>query len=483
MQPEREANMSYRTGDRKQMALFPSSIEKYVPNDDPVRAYDVFIEKLDLETLGIEFDENKIGNPAYHPRIMLKLLVYGYSYGVRSSRKLEREANYNIGFMFLLEGLKPDFKTISEYRRNNRRAIANVLVQCARMCVKLGLVKGNTLFVDGTKMRANASSANNWTAARCEEALKGLEKRVKDILEECERTDESEESAPSEVHMSAELADKRILEEKIKGILNDLKESGKSAINTTDADSSRVLAADGFMTGYNAQLCVDGENGLIVNADIVESAVDMNQLSGQVQQANESVEGKYDAVVADAGYHSVRDLKKIDAEGTKVVVPAPRRAAGCEEHEQMRNEFKYDKANDCYICPEGHKLVYYTTDEKLQKRRYRIEYAKICKSCKRFGECTTAVKLGRTYSQILNRELYAKLEIQYRENRELFRQRRTKSEGPFGHIKRNLGARQFLLRGIEGVKAEMAMLATAFNLTRVMRILGVEKAIIAIKAM
>jgi transposase len=465
------------------MIMFPSSIEEYVPKDDPVRAYDVFIEKLDLETLGIEFDESKIGNPAYHPRIMLKLLVYGYSYGVRSSRKLEREANYNIGFMFLLDGLKPDFKTISEFRRNNRKAIANVLVQCARMCVKLGLVKGNTLFVDGTKMRANASSANNWTAARCEEALKGLEKRVKEILDECDLTDESEESAPSEVHMNAELADKRILEEKIRGILNDLRESGKNAINTTDADSRRVLAADGFMTGYNAQLCVDGENGLLVNADIVESAVDMNQLSGQVQKANESVGIKYDTVVADAGYHSVRDLKKIEDAGTKVVVPSPHQVSGREEEAHGRDEFKYDAANDCYICPEGRKLVYYTTDEKLQERRYRIEDAQICKDCKRYGTCTTAVKFGRTYRRMINGELFAKLEIQYRENRELFRQRRTKSEGPFGHIKKNLGARQFLLRGMEGVKAEMAMLATAFNLTRVMRIMGVEKMVFALKAM
>ena len=149
--------MAYRFGSRFQMKLLPQSIEEYVTKDDPVRAYDAFVEALDYNELGIEINPNKVGNSEYDPKAMLKLFVYGYSYGVRSSRKLERETYHNLSFMWLMGGLKPDHKTIAEFRRRHKKAIQKVLKQCARMCMKLNLISGNVLFVDGTKIRANAS--------------------------------------------------------------------------------------------------------------------------------------------------------------------------------------------------------------------------------------------------------------------------------------------------------------------------------------
>ena len=159
--------MAYRYGDRRQKMLFPQSIDEYIPQDAPVRAYDVFVDALDFDQLGIQIEPDKVGCPQYDPKIMLKLLVYGYSYGVRSSRKLERETHYNLSFIWLSGGLKPDFKTIAEFRRNNKAALANVLKQCARLCIKLGLIEGNTLFVDGSKVRANASINSSWNEDRC----------------------------------------------------------------------------------------------------------------------------------------------------------------------------------------------------------------------------------------------------------------------------------------------------------------------------
>ena len=155
--------MAYRYGNREQMTLFPQSIEEYVESDAPVRAYDAFVESLDFEELGIEVDPDKVGNPQYDPKSMLKLLIYGYSYGTRGSRKLERETHYNLSFIWLMGGLKPDHKTISEFRRKNKRTLKKVLRQCARLCIKLGIIEGNTLFVDSTKIRANASIKNSWT--------------------------------------------------------------------------------------------------------------------------------------------------------------------------------------------------------------------------------------------------------------------------------------------------------------------------------
>jgi transposase len=154
-------------GSRDQRHLFPASVEEYVGVDDPVRAYDAFVEHLDFAQLGIQLNDGKVGHPEFDPKAMVKLLVYGYSYGIRSSRKLERATYHNVSFVWLLGGLKPDHKTIARFRSTHAEALRNVLRQCARVCLKLGLIEGNTLFVDGTKIRASASMKNTWTAERC----------------------------------------------------------------------------------------------------------------------------------------------------------------------------------------------------------------------------------------------------------------------------------------------------------------------------
>ena len=171
--------MSYRHGNREQIGLFPASIEDYVKADDPVRAYDAIVESLDFSELGIELDLVKVGCPQYDPKAMLKLLVYGYSYGIRSSRKLERATYHNVSFMWLTGGLKPDHKTIAEFRRKNKKALRRVLKQCARLCMELDLIAGNTLFVDGSKIRANASIKSTWDKKKCEKYLRKIDKRWK----------------------------------------------------------------------------------------------------------------------------------------------------------------------------------------------------------------------------------------------------------------------------------------------------------------
>ena len=211
--------MAYRYGNRYQMQLLPQRIEEYVPSADPVRAYDAFLEALDFRDLGITLDPYKVGNSEYHPRSMLKLLVYGYSYGIRSSRKLERACHHNLSFIWLTSGLKPDHKTIAEYRRKNKESLANVLKQCARICIKLNLIEGNTLFLDGTKIRANASIKNTWTREKAQKALKHIDKRIKDILTQCDTVDEAEEGTGSLITMDKELKDQDLLKSKVKGIL------------------------------------------------------------------------------------------------------------------------------------------------------------------------------------------------------------------------------------------------------------------------
>lgn len=316
--------MAYRYGDREQTQILPASVEEYVPEDAPVRVYDAFVEALSFKDLGIVYNPNQTGNPEYDPKAMLKLLVYGYSYGVRSSRRLEREACYNLSFIWLIGGLRPDHKTIAEFRRRHKPALQQVLKQCARMCLKLNLIAGNTLFVDGTKLRANAGWRTQWNQERGRKALAKIDERIATLLAECEAVDQDEAASESFVKISKELLNKQTLKAKIETVLQELKEPG-DRVNTADPESVPMHSTKGTFPSYNAQQVVDSQHGLIVSADVVTDATDIYQFA----------------------------------------------------------------------------------------------------------------------------------------------------EHPFGHLRRNLGVQSFLLRGIEGVRAEMSILATCFNLARMITLLGV----------
>jgi transposase len=474
--------MAYRYGNRNQMTLLPPSVDEYVTLDAPVRAYDAFVEALDFAKLGIKIDPNRVGNPSYDPKAMLKLLVYGYSYGVRSSRKLERETHYNLSFIWLMGNLKPDFKTIAEFRRNNKKALKRVLKQCARLCIKLDLIAGNTLFVDGTKIRGNASIKNTWDKKKCERALKKIDKRIEEILCECEAVDETEDNDTSLVAMNKELDDKEKLKKKVKDILSELEKSGEKSLNTVDRDCARINSLQGSHSGYNGQIVADEKNGLIVSSDVVNENNDLNQFAVQIEKANETLEEKCDAACADSGYATTDELKKVADQDIKVVVPSQRQAADREVKEFDRRNFKYDRENDCYICPAGEVLNYCCENRKKRYRRYRASGAS-CRSCQFFGRCTKS-KNGRNIVRLNNEDTRLLLEAEYLkpDSQEIYKLRKEKVELPFGHMKRNLGVNSFLLRGLEGVKSEMSLLSTCFNMARMITILGVKGLIAELRA-
>ena len=464
--------MAYRYGNRNQIRLLPESMEDYVTPDDPVRAYDAFIKALDFRELGITLDPNKVGNSEYHPKAMLKLLVYGYSYGIRSSRKLERACHHNLSFIWLTSGLKPDHKTIAEFRRKNKEALANILKQCAKICIQLNLIEGNTLFLDGTKVRANASIKNTWTKEKALRALKHIDKNIKDILTQCDRQDEAEEGTGSLVIMDEKLKDQKILESKVKGILKELEEEKQKSLNTIDPECTRINSLQGSHAGFDLQSTVDEKEGLILSVDVASENNDLNQFATQINKANEILGKKCETAVADCGYASTEELEKIDKQGIKVIVPSQRQARKGEPHEFAKERFTYDSGNDCYICPQGHKLIFYRLNEK--NKAYRISDKQICFSCPHYGTCTKA-KTGRMVTRLLNEEVRQRLEAQYEEpqSQEIYKLRKEKVELPFGHIKRNLKVDSFLLRGLKGVKAEASILATCFDLVRMITLLGV----------
>lgn len=466
--------MAYRYGDRFQLGLFPPSIEDYVALNNPVRAYDAFVEALDFNALGIEIDPNQVGNPEYDPKAMLKLFVYGYSYGIKSSRKLERETHHNLAFIWLMGGLKPDHKTIAEFRRKNKGALKKVLRQCARMCLRLDLIAGNALFVDGTKIRANASRGQTHDQAYYEQLLSEIDGRIEQLMEESEKLDETEQDQTSWVEMEQELTQKKHLKDKVQEALRVLRETEREKINLTDPDCAIMHSIQGSHASYNVQSVVDEQNGLIVHAEAVSETSDLNQFARQIDQANEVLGKSCEVASADAGYADTEELQKIDGKQIKVVVPSQRQALHEEEGPFSKSHFRYDKEQDCYWCPQGHRLSYVGTDKSSGKRHYQIARGEICQGCVHYGQCTEAKK-GRKIIRLALEEVKERLEAQYEEasSQEIYVKRKARVEHPFGHIKRNLKTDGFLLRGRTGVNAETSLFATCFNLARMITILGV----------
>ena len=462
--------MAYRYGDRNQLSLFPPCVDDYVPRDAAVRAYDAMVEAFDFKELGIEIEPHTVGNPQYDPKAMLKLHVYGIAYGVRSSRKLEREAHYNISFIWLMKQLKPDHKTIAEFRRKNKKALQNVLKQCARMCLKLELIEGNTLFVDGSKIRANASIKNKWTKERCEEALKKADENIDRILKECEDIDLREELAPSLIKMRKELSDREALKSKILGILDGLTREKKEQLNTTDPECAVMHSQKGSHPAYNAQIVVDKKHGLIVSADATNDNNDCRQFAEQISRANETLQHKCSTACADSGYANTPELEKVAKQDIKVIVPSIAQASKIKSF--AKKNFIYDKAKDCYTCPEGNILTYRGTNSKGVRIYTIVKNA--CKHCPRFGICTK-IKNGRVIQRFKDEELKEKFEALYQQPdcQHIYKLRKAKVELPFGHIKRNLKFDGFLLRGKDGVSAEISLAAACFNIARMITIIGV----------
>lgn len=470
--------MGYIKGDRNQLTLMPAAIEDYVADDDPVRAYDAFIDTLDCVQLGIKQDDNQSGANSYWPKAMLKLLVYGYSYGIRSSRKLERACYHNLSFIWLIEGIKPDYRTIARFRIDNKQTLKNVLKQSVHMCLKLDLIEGNTLFIDGTKIKANAALGNTWTQKDCQEYMEKISKNIEKILNECDCVDNNEVESGSLVKLKEELQDQEALRATIKKITTDLQKNEKTYINTTDSDSIKSKSDRGVKMYHNCQITVDEKNGLIVNADVIGKDNDANQLSVQTKQAQEILGKPPKTICADSGYHSLNDLEKLDSSIT-VIVPAQSQITKERTPKKTKSfpkeHFRYDNKQDCYLCPENKRLQ--RTDLTIPDRPNAIVYkalGKECKRCKHFGACTTS-NIGRKIIRQKNEALMQQLAKTYLSDvgQKIYKLRKQKVELPFAHFKQNMNMRQLLLRGVEKVNAELNLSAIGYNLTRMIGLLGV----------
>lgn len=474
--------MAFKIGDRNQQTFLPPTIDDYVLLQDPVRVYDAFVDALNFSELGISLTP-LAGAERYDPKRMLKMIIYGYSYGIRTSRPLERACHHNLSFIWLMADLKPDYRTISRFRGHYKDAIKKVLKQCVRMCVDMGLVEGNTLFIDGSKFRANASLDQTITNEQLKKELQSIEKYIDDLVDEAERVDESENNQPSLIEVQEKIANQQQLAERMKQCLTKLEAQKKSSINMTDPDCVTAKSRQGTHAVHNVQCVTDEKHGLIVAADTVGEPNDNNQLLEQIKQSAENIGHQPCTVCADAGYFNPAQTDKVDSNIT-VVMPSPAQACQDKQSEQAvpapfnKSNFRYDKELDEYQCPESKRLTHRGIDADKPHRHIYQASSPDCQSCRHFETCTTN-KNGRKIIRSEYEDIIKRQEEIYKsqDGQKIYKLRKQRAEHPFGHMKRNLHAGQFLLRGKEKVNAETSILATCFNLTRMITIIGIAQLI------
>ena len=476
--------MAYIIGEKDQHVLFPPIIDDYISKNDPVRVYDAFVDALDLKELGIECLPTP-GAPTYFPKNMLKLALYGPSYGTFSSRKLERACHHNLSFIWLMDNLKPDYRTIARFRLKNAKAIKKILKQCVRLCLKMDLIEGNTLFTDGSKFRANAGIGKTRTKEGLEKELKKIDEKIDQLLDECAKIDNQEEAQGSHVQIKQEIKNKQDLAQRVKEHMKKLELSDRNNINMTDPDSVKAKTRQGIHSCHNVQMTTDEKHGLIVSANAVSQNNDIGQLSEQVKQATENLGKKPENVCADSGYFESDDFVKID-KGITVIVPSQKQTKEERSKEPEnpfdKDNFEYDKEHNEYICPEGKRLKYKGRDDKKGAKFAYQAKSEDCHKCKHYKECTRS-KVGRIVKRLRNEETKLKQEAIYKSEygQNIYKHRKEKAELPFGHMKRNLKAGQFLLRGNKNVNAETSILATCFNIARMMTIIGIPEMILRLK--
>jgi len=468
--------------DRSQTLLFPESVDDYVGSDNPVRFIDAFVDGLDLAVAGFAGVEAKpTGRPGYAPADLLKLYIYGYLNRIRSSRRLEAETHRNIEVIWLLRHLKPDFKTIADFRRDNRAAFKPIFREFVLLCRQLDLFGRELLAVDGTRLKAVNNKDRNFTRSALEQFIRKADERLADYLRRLDDGD-VEEGGTGGSSRVPNLAEKieaiRTKRDRLRSLLESLDRTGESQISLTDPDSRAMAAHTRVAVGYNAQIAVDAKHKLIVEQAVTNQVLDLGLLTQTAEPARAILGAAQIDVVADRGYFKFEDIEACEAAGMTPYVPKPQRGSAVREGFFAKDEFRYDPAEDVYICPAGERLghKYESKSRDLTKIDYSNRAA--CLACALRPRCTNSF---RRVSRLENEAVLDRMAARLKARPEILDGRRDTVEHPFGSIKQWMGQGAFLMKGLENVRAEFSLTALAYNLRRVINILGVKAMIAAVR--
>lgn len=481
--------MQHKTGiPRNQMEM--SSLEDRIGADNPVRVIDAFADSLSLGEMGFKHAViQSEGCPPYSPSVMLKLYMYGYGGGVRmrSSRRLEAECKRNVELMWLIQEMSPSHMSIAKFRRDHAKELKSVFKSFGLFLRDIELIDGGLVAIDGTKIRGVNSKGNNHTEKDVASYLGYLDQKSEGYLKELDAADKQEAGSSDALS---------VRQEEVKGLLNKIKEKKEkyktlqsqmqqqqaTQISTTDADTRLMQGADGGnMVGFNIQSATDAKHCLITDF-VVTNEGDRHALHTVATSVKATLGKETLTVVADKGYHSGTELAACEGADIVTLVAAQHYAVpkAVPDERYNKEHFIYDKQQDCYSCPEGHKLVSNGTELKrtklMGKEETEVLYKEYkttqCKDCPVRHLCTTAVK-GRVISRFEYQEAVDANNKRVEEQKEEYGKRKCIVEHPFGTVKRAWGYTYTLLKGIKKVTGEIALIFTCYNLRRAVSILGV----------
>lgn len=462
--------MGYIEGkiEKEQYSFLPICFDNLIEEDNPVRMLNSFVDALDMEKLGFKNAIPKTkGRPGYNPKMMLKLYLYGYFNGIRSSRKLEKESKRNIELFWLLENLTPDFRTISDFRKENISCMKGVFTEFSILCEKLNLIGKEIVAIDGSKFRASNSRRKNYTKGKLGKQIQYHEENVDKYIELLDKIDKDEEDTgkldvnKEELNKKIEEAKKRI--EELKEIKEQVEKEGE--ISLTDSDAKHMQTNNnGTDICHNVQIAVDNKNDLVVAVDVTSSPADQTQLYNMSSKAKEEMKVKELTVLADKGYWNGEDFKKCKNDNITTIVSSPKEQGN---KGYRRSDFKYNKEKDVYICPNGAELY------KTGIKRILYTNPKACKNCPNREMCTSN-KRGKILYINENEDILKENIKRQSENMELYKTRQMIVEHVFGTVKRALGFTHLLLRGNEKVKGESFMHFLIYNMKRLLNIMDIK---------
>ena len=471
--------------DRSQATLFPEYLEDWIDEDNPVRVIDAFVDELDLFDLGFKrVVPKRTGRPPYHPSVLLKLYIYGYLNRVQSSRRLEREAGRNLEVMWLTGRLAPDYKTIADFRKDFGGAIRKVCGEFVALCRELDLFADACVAIDGSKFKAVNSRDRNTTRGKMERRKKEVEKSIERYLHELDTADRQEPSTANTAK-KARLADRlSMLKQKmteLEALEAEMLVAPDQQISLTDPDSrSMATKAKGSgMVGYNVQTAVETTHHLIVAYDVINEGNDRSQLSPMSKKAKAALGTDELEVLADSGYFSGEEILKCDEADITATLPKPQTSGNRAKGLFVKQHFRYVTDGNVYVCPAGERLSWrFTNVEKgLTLHRY---WTNACQICAIKDRCTEGKQ--RRITRWEHEHVVEEVERRLDENPDAMRTRRMTVEHPFGTIKAWMGATHFQMRTLKKVATEMVLHVLAYNLKRVMNILGIGPLIAAIRA-
>lgn len=473
--------------DRSQTTLLPECVDDYVGDDSAVRAIDAFIDMLDLAALGFDVTPEATGRPGYHPATMLKLYLYGYLNQVQSSRRLERECGRNLELIWLTGRLKPDFKTIADFRRDNGPAIRRVCQQFVALCRDIDLLDADIVAIDGSKFKAVNAKARNYTREKLRRRLGEIDVEIERYLVELDRADEVRAKTGMvmpEARIARtikKLAHYKKESDALRAVEKRMDATGETQVSLTDPDcrSMATTSKQPRVVGYNVQSVVETKHHLIVAHEVTNHGYDRDALSMMARAAKEVMAKETIEAVADKGYYSGEEIVAAEQAGIAVTVPKPNTSNAAAFGRFDKADFVYVADDDVYVCPAGERLTYHMTSE-LDGKMMRSYWTTACATCPIKSKCTTGKE--RRVRRWEHEAILDRVQKRLDEDPSKIPLRSKTVEHPFGTIKSWMGATHFKMKTLAHVATEIALHILAYNMMRVMAVIGVPRLMEAMRA-